>query len=160
VIAPLKPSLRLSRFFSVARLIHSDTARERGIDNVPPPELLDNLRRLARGLDLVRRLLGHRLEISSGYRCAELNAAVGGAPSSQHTQGLAADFCCPAFGPPLAIARVIRDSDIVFDQLILEYGDWIHISFSPAPRRRVLTIYTAREGYLDGLIDESGNAIA
>ena len=158
--AALKTSMRLSRHHTLARLIHSDTATERSIDNTPPAEVLDNLRLLARGLDRVRQLLAHRLEISSGYRCPALNAAVGGAPRSQHTQGLAADFCCPGFGPPLAIARAIHDSDIVFDQLILEYGDWIHVSFSPAPRRRVLTIYTAREGYLDGLIDEAGNAVA
>jgi hypothetical protein len=146
-------SARLSSYYTLARLTHSDTARERGIDNTPPPELLPNLRRLARGLDRVRRLLGHPLEITSGYRCPELNAAVGGAPRSQHAQGLAADFTCPGFGPPLAVARAIRDSAIEYDQCIYEYAEWLHISFSAAPRRRTLTIYSAAEGYLDGLVD-------
>jgi hypothetical protein len=145
---------RLSRYFTLARLAASDTARARGIDNTPPDALLPNLRLLARGLDRVRLLLGHPLEISSGYRCPELNAAVGGVPHSQHAQGLAVDFTCPGFGPPIAIARAIRDSEIVFDQCICEFSEWIHLSFSTAPRRRVLTIYDAREGYLDGLIDE------
>jgi hypothetical protein len=148
-----RPSPRLSSYYTLARLTHSDTARERGIDNTPPPELLPNLRRLARGLDRVRRLLGHPLEITSGYRCPELNAAVGGAPRSQHAQGLAADFTCPGFGPPLAVARAIRDSAIEYDQCIYEYAEWLHISFSAAPRRRTLTIYSAAEGYLDGLVD-------
>lgn len=156
----IKTSQRLSRYHTLGRLIRSETARRRGIDNLPPAELQDNLRLLARGLDRVRLLLGHRLDISSGYRCDALNAAVGGAPGSQHTLGLAADFCCPRFGPPLAIARAIRASDIDFDQLILEFGDWIHISFSVAPRRRVLTINTADDGYREGLIDASGNAVA
>lgn len=147
-------SPRLSSYYTLARLTHSDTAKARGIDNTPPQDLFANLRLLARGLDRVRRLLGHPLEISSAYRCPELNAAVGGVPHSQHALGLAADFTCPGFGPPLAVARAIRDSAIVFDQCIYEFAEWIHLSFSPTPRRRVLTIYDSREGYLDGLVDE------
>jgi uncharacterized protein YcbK (DUF882 family) len=152
-------SPRLSSYYTLARLIRSDTARERGIDNAPPDALLPNLRLLARGLDRVRRLLGHRLDISSGYRCPELNAAVGGVPHSQHAQGLAVDFTCPGFGPPIAVARAIRDSKIAFDQCIYEYSEWVHLSFSPAPRRRVLTIHDAREGYLDGLVDERRQSV-
>ena len=145
---------RLSSYYTLARLAHSDTARARGIDNTPPEALLPNLRLLARGLDRVRRLLGHRLEISSGYRCPELNAAVGGVPNSQHAQGLAVDFTCPGFGPPIAVARAIRQSDIAFDQCIYEFAEWVHLSFSRTPRRRVLTIHDSREGYLEGLVDE------
>jgi zinc D-Ala-D-Ala carboxypeptidase len=147
-------SPRLSSYYTLARLADSDTARARGLDNTPPPELLPNLRLLARGLDRVRRLLGHPLLITSGYRSPALNAAVGGTPGSQHAQGLAADFTCPGFGPPLAVARAIRDSTIEFDQCIYEFAEWIHLSFSAVPRRRVLTIYSAPEGYLDGLLDE------
>jgi hypothetical protein len=146
-------SPRLSRYYTLARLTRSDTALARGIDNTPPPDALENLRRLARGLDAVRRLLGHPLAITSGYRCPALNAAVGGAPASQHAQGLAADFTCPGFGPPLEVVRAIRDSSIAFDQCIYEFGEWVHLSFSPAPRRRVLTIYASAEGYLEGLVD-------
>ena len=146
-------SPRLSRYYTLARLIQSDTARERGIDNTPPTELVPNLRILARGLDRIRLLLGHPLDISSGYRSPALNAAVGGARNSQHAQGLAADFTCPGFGPPLAIARALRGSAIAFDTVILEFDEWIHVSFTATPRRRVLTIYDATEGYLDGLLD-------
>jgi hypothetical protein len=105
-------------------------------------------------------LTGFPLDISSGYRCPELNARVGGAKTSQHTLGQAADFTCDEFGPPLDIIRAIRDSDIDFDQCILEYARWVHISFSAAPRGKVLTIYDAKEGYLDGLWDQGGNHIA
>lgn len=147
---------RLSRHHSLAALIRSDTARARGIDNTPGPDVLDNLRRLARGLDAVRLLLGHRLVISSGYRCAALNAAVGGTPGSQHTQGLAADFTCAAFGPPMEVALAIARSDIRFDQCILEFGRWVHLSFAPTPRRRTLTIHDTRTGYLDGLVTPEG----
>jgi zinc D-Ala-D-Ala carboxypeptidase len=145
--------MRLSRYYTLARLIHSDIARAEGIDNSPPPEIVANLRLLARGLDRVRLLLRQPLEISSGYRCEALNRAVGGAPRSQHAQGLAADFICPGFGSPLCVARAIRDSSIAFDQCILEYDRWVHLSFSAAPRKRVLTIHDDAEGYLDGLVE-------
>lgn len=150
---------RLSRHVTLAGLTRSAVARARGIDNTPPPELIGNLRLLARGLDQVRRLLGYRLRITSGYRSAELNAAVGGALASQHTQGLAADFECPAFGTPFEIVAAIHRSSIVFDQCILEFGRWVHISFSVPARRRVLTIYDSREGYLEGLWDGLGRRI-
>jgi hypothetical protein len=151
---------RLSRHFTLAGLTRSDTARRQGIDNRPPPELVPNLRLLAHGLDEVRRLLGHRLRISSGYRCAELNAAVGGAHTSQHCEGLAADFDCPAFGTPLEIVAAIRRSPIAFDQCILEFGRWVHVSFSRTPRCRVLTVYDDGEGYREGLFDELRRPVA
>ena len=152
--------MQLSPNFSLSDLIRSETAEERGIDNTPPPEIIENLRRLAAGLEKVRALLGAPLEISSGYRCAALNEAVGGSSTSQHMQGLAVDFECPAFGTPLEIADAIGRSGLVFDQCILEYGRWVHLSFSDAPRRRLLTIYDDDKGYVAGLWDETGRMIA
>lgn len=152
--------MRLSAYYTLARLTHSDTACARGMDNTPPPEVIENLRRVARGLDRVRRLLGHRVDIASGYRSPALNVAVGGTANSQHTRGEAVDFCCPGYGPPADVARAIRDSDIAFDQCILEFGRWVHLSFSAAPRRRTLSIYSAASGYLDGLVDADGAPLA
>jgi hypothetical protein len=151
--------MRLSSYYTLARLAHSDTALARGLDNTPPAEALANLRRVARGLDQVRRLLGHPLEISSGYRSPALNAAVGGAPASQHTRGEAVDFCCPGYGSPADVACAVRDSAIGFDQCILEFGRWVHLSFSAAPRRRTLSIYAAAQGYIDGLVDTHGHPL-
>jgi len=153
-------TMQLSPNFSLSELVYSETAEERGIDNTPPPEIIENLRRLAAGLEAVRSLLGRPLEISSGYRCAALNEAVGGSSTSQHLQGLAVDFECPAFGTPLEIADAIRRSALEFDQCILEYGRWVHLSFSDAPRRRLLTIYDDDKGYVAGLWDEQGKLIA
>ena len=146
--------------FPLALLVRSETAEQQGIDNCAPPEVIENLKVLAAGLEQVQALLGHPLEISSGYRCPALNAAVGGSATSQHAQGLAADFECPDFGTPLEIARAIRDSAIAFDQCILEFGSWVHLSFSPQPRGRVLTIYDRNEGYLAGLWDSARNRVA
>ena len=104
-------------------------------------------------------MLGAPLEISSGYRSPELNTAVGGTVASQHCQGLAADFVCPDFGEPMAIAQALAASDLDYDQAILEFGKWIHVSFTARPRKRLLTIYDSKEGYLDGLIDRDGTRI-
>jgi len=146
--------------FSLEQLIFSETAERERIDNTPTAEILMNLRLLALGLEQVRALTGFALDIASGYRCPELNLRVGGAIASQHTRGQAADFTCAEFGPPVEVIKAIRDSDIEFDQCILEYAKWVHISFSAAPRGKLLTIYDAREGYLDGLWDQGGNRIA
>ena len=151
---------QLTENFSLALLIASETAALKGIDNSPPPEAIANLERLAAGLEQVQALLGAPLDITSGYRCPELNHAVGGSARSQHVLGMAADFTCPPFGPPMAVAAAIQASGIAFDQCILEFNCWVHISFSPAPRGRVLSIYDGAAGYLDGLRDPYGNLIA
>jgi len=153
-------TMQLSPNFSLSELVYSETAEKNGIDNTPPPEIVENLKRLATGLETVRALLGAPLEISSGYRCAALNEAVGGSGASQHLLGLAVDFACPGFGTPLEVARAIQASGVPFDQCILEYGRWVHLSFGDAPRGRILTIYDEKEGYLAGLWDEDGKQIA
>jgi hypothetical protein len=152
--------MRLTQNFSLEQLIYSETAERERIDNTPGADLVDNLRLLAEGLERVRMLTGFPLAISSGYRSPELNLRVGGANISQHTRGLAADFTCAEFGPPVDIIKAIRDSDIEFDQCILEYAKWVHISFSKSPRGKVLTIYDPKDGYLDGLRDKDGKHIA
>ena len=146
----------LSPHFTLAQLTHSETALEHGITNSPSLEHLENLQRLAKALEQIQRLLQYPLVISSAYRCLELNRLVGGVPASRHALGLAADFSCPAFGSPLDIARAVAASPIHFDQIIHEYGRWVHFGLAPAgeiERRQLLTIRSAAEGYLDGLLD-------
>jgi len=43
-------------------------------------------------LNQLRELAGRPIKINSGYRCAEHNATIGGAPHSQHKLGRAADI--------------------------------------------------------------------
>lgn len=153
---PLSPqlSLQLSPNFSLAQLIHSDTANKHGLSNPPLPAHLPNLKRLAARLESVQRRLGHPLIITSAYRSPEVNRLVGGVPRSRHALGLAADIACPAYGTPIEVARALAASRIAFDQVILEYGRWVHFGLAPSgatPRRQLLTIRTAAEGYLDGL---------
>lgn len=132
--------MNLTPHFTLDELTASQTAVRRGIDNKPTIQIVRNLTTLAETLERVRDLAGKALTISSGYRCPDLNKWVGGAPTSAHTLGLAADITCSAI-PPKDLARMIRDSDIAFDQLIYE-GTWVHIGLAAgALRREVLTAH-------------------
>lgn len=145
---------QLSAHFTLAEFVRSDKARELGIDNQPTPALITNLRRLAAQMEQVRNLLGDReIKVNSAYRCLELNRALGSRDTSMHRHGLAIDFVCPNFGTPLAICREIAASTIPFDQVIHEYGSWVHFGLAvegSSTRRQQLTI--DREGTHAGLL--------
>lgn len=146
--------MNLSPNFTIEELVASQTAVRRGIDNTPPPAAVTNLIRLAAVLERVRSLVRKPITVSSGYRSPALNSWVGGAsnPPSAHTFGLAADINCPGMTPK-ALAQMIRDSDIGFDQLIYE-GTWVHIGLAAAePRHQVLTAHFSdgRATYSQGI---------
>lgn len=139
-------------------LCHSDTAKRCGLDNSCPPDLLANLSRLSGLLGEVQQSLdipAGALKINSGFRAQALNAQVGGVPNSQHCLGLAADVVCPALGTPYELAAAIAQLPCEFDQLILEFGKWVHVSAAPmgqTPRRECLSIFSNNEGYLEGIV--------
>ena len=132
--------MRLTDHFTLDELTHSQTAARLGLANDPPPDVVQTLIGTAHGLEMVRALLQAPILISSGYRSPALNAAIGGAQNSDHTRGDAADFICPGFGAPSTIVSALKDSGIQFDQLIEEFGRWVHISFGPRMRGQVLRI--------------------
>lgn len=135
--------MKLSAHFDLDEFIESATARRLGIDNRPSPEILTELQRTAQMLELARTQLGSRpIWITSGYRSPALNAAVGGSATSAHCFGMAADFTCPTFGTPLEVCRELATyaESLDFDQLIHEFGGWVHIGRRASPRRQLLTI--------------------
>jgi hypothetical protein len=143
----------LTPHFTLEELCASEFAARNGIDNTPSPEIVANLVRLARMLEKVRALLKKPIHISSGYRSPELNARIGGSTKSAHMDGRAADFICPGFGTPYVVAKKIATVGLGFDQMIHEYGRWVHIA---VPRvneradRELLSIFEAGK-YLPGL---------
>ncbi len=133
--------MMLSPNFSLTEFTDSQTAARMGIDNDPPVELVPVLKATARCMEDVRDLLGGKpVLISSAYRSPELNAAIKGSKNSQHMTGEAVDFICPKFGTPEEIVQKIKDSPLLFDQCILEFYRWVHISFSARNRRQTLII--------------------
>jgi hypothetical protein len=146
---------RFGRYFWLSEFVRSDIAVRRGLDNTPAAAELANLRQvLAPGMERVRDALAAPVLITSGYRSAEVNAAVGSKDTSQHRHGLAADFIAPQFGTPRQVAKhLLEHGNVRFDQLIFE-GNWVHVSFVPGkPRGEVLTAHfnAGRVSYTQGL---------
>lgn len=132
--------MNLSPHFTLAEFTASQTAARRGIANNPPPDVLERLKITAAGMEKVRAVLGKPVTVSSAYRSPALNKAVGGAKNSAHVEGWAVDFNCHAFGSPLEVARKIQAAGIAYDQIIHEFGSWVHISFDPRMRGQELTV--------------------
>ena len=150
---------QLTPHFSLEELTSSDTGARLGIDNSLPERLMPNIQALAEGLEQVRLALGGRpIHINSGYRCPQLNTVIGGAKTSHHMDGLAADILCAEFGTPLQVCRAIVAAGIKTDQVIHEFGKWCHVGFAAPgaqPRGELLTIASAAKGYETGLNEVS-----
>lgn len=145
--------MRLTKHFTLDEFVLSQSAVRNDIDNTPPLEIMPAIQRTAEGLERIRALTGKSIIITSGYRCKFLNNTVGGSPKSQHIFGEAADVISPSYGTPLELAILIADNieELGVDQVILEFGRWVHVSFSEAPRHMALTIRSRAEGYLSGI---------
>ena len=143
--------MKLTDNFTLEELTASSLVRK-GISNEPTEEIKQNLLKLAMKLEEVRTLLGHPMTISSGYRSPEVNRIVGGSRNSAHMQGFAADFICPGFGTPYEVCDAIAKSGITFDQIIHEFGSWIHLGITDVNMRQdLLTICSAKQGYRRGI---------
>jgi hypothetical protein len=140
--------VRLSPHFSLEEFVQSQTGDRLEIDNAPSKEIVENLKKTAGRLEIVRSILMQPIIVTSGYRCKELNLAIGGSPNSAHTRGLAVDFICPRFGTPRAVAKEIIGK-LDYDQLIYEYT-WVHIGFDDSERLQVLTFRDKK--YHEGLL--------
>ena len=118
---------KLSRNFDWSEFTKSDTAARLHINNaITSWEVRDNIKALVDDvLQPLRDAWGGPLFINSGYRCLELNKAVGGVPTSQHVLGQGADVGCT---DPLALARLIKRMRLDVDQVIL-YPSFVHISY-------------------------------
>lgn len=126
------------KYFSMYELTRSTTAEEKRISNTPNHEQKQNLITLTEEcLDKVRELWGRPLSVNSGFRSKEVNRLVGGATTSQHCKGEAADITTGSSASNKELFDKIVDSDILFDQLIDERGyRWLHISYRKGSCRK------------------------
>jgi len=115
----------LSLHFTLAELTITD---HREFDNTPDEKSLENLKRLAVFLEQIKAIFGGKpILVSSAYRSAPVNAAVGSKEKSQHRVGCAADFRIPGITPDEIVRRIVA-SDLKYDQVIREFDTWTHIS--------------------------------
>ena len=152
---PIDTNQRLSDHFSLAEFLKSDTATRRGIRNICNEGQLAELQALCRNvLEPIRQHFGRPMRTTSGFRSVPLCLAVGSSDKSQHARGQAWDGEIPGVSN-LEVARWVADSDLPFDQLILEGYDgsnpnsgWIHISHkSNGQNRRMFGTWNKRRGY-------------
>lgn len=127
------------RYFTIRELTRSDTARRLGIDNTPPASAIAALHELVEQvLDPLRAAWGGPIRVNSGYRCHELNKAVGGTPGSQHMRGEAADITVGSRSGNRRLLALIKRLDLPVDQCIDEKGcRWIHVSHRAGRNRRM-----------------------
>ena len=129
------------KYFTIEELTRSDTATAKGIDNTPTPEIKANLERLVdKVLDGMREIYGKPITVNSGYRCPELNKAVGGSKTSDHMNGFSVDITASCKKENAILFQIIKDN-FDFDQLIWEkgnseYPDWVHVSYNPNRLRK------------------------
>jgi len=135
--------VNITPHFTLEEMTFSQNAARRNIDNTPPLEAFRNLRRLCALLEDVRDVCAAPVSISSGYRCEALNVLVGGQRYSQHLRGCAADFKCAGLSIEETI-NIIIEADLPYDQLIMEFDSWVHISvpndMQDKPRKQALII--------------------
>ncbi|MCS2321488.1 D-Ala-D-Ala carboxypeptidase family metallohydrolase [Bacteroides fragilis] len=121
------------KYFTLKELTRSATAEAKGIDNTPTPEVEKNLTLLVENvLDPLRKLSGKPITVNSGYRCPELNKAVGGSKTSDHVKGFAADITGGSKEENERLFYLIK-YNFNFKQLIDEKDfSWVHVSYDPS----------------------------
>lgn len=134
--------MQLSKNLTLAEVIRSESAKRKGISNMPTPEHIENFKLLASKIfQPIREHFGIPIHISSGYRSAALNKAIGGSKTSQHCSGEAIDIDMDGTSiTNAAIFNYIKDN-LEFDQLIWEFGtktnpDWVHVSYETTGKQR------------------------
>jgi hypothetical protein len=136
--------MKISEHLSLAEMTRSETAKRKGISNTPTAEHLENFKILAENVfEKIRVHFGVPIHISSGYRSKELNDAIGGSQTSQHSKGQAIDIDMDGSSDGVSNADIynfIKDK-LDYDQLIWEFGtdenpDWVHVSYSKDKNRK------------------------
>ena len=146
MITEINTNMKLSEHFTLRELCKTNT----GIENVPSEAQVENLKRVCRWLERLRKRWNDKygdgddpIIINSGFRSAAVNKAVGGVPTSNHLTGCAVDIRCIGMEQALRYAAILLDiSDMSredFDELLIEQKRsviWIHFAVRPSGNRR------------------------
>jgi len=144
---------KISKHISYKEATFSQTATRKSIDNTPSADVVERMKAVAENVfEPLRAHVGGPIKINSFYRSINLNVAIGGAKSSQHTRGEAIDID-DTFGhmSNKDMFAFIKD-ELDFDQLIWEFGDdenpaWVHVSYaSPKNNRRRMLKAEKKDG--------------
>ena len=126
--------IKLSNNFCIDEFTISQEAERHGYRNEPNEKQIENLRLLCVNvLQPLREIIGVPIFINSGFRSFDVNAVVGGKFNSQHLEGKAADLIVPSMN--LVDVFNLISQKLSFDQLIYEFGKWIHVSWNGEKNR-------------------------
>ncbi len=136
--------MRISKHLSLAEVTRSETAKRRGINNIPTAEHLENFKLLAEKVfEPIREHFKVPIHISSGYRSQALNKAIKGSASSQHCKGEAIDIDMDGSDSGVTNKMVFDFivANLEWDQIIHEFGtdsnpDWVHVSYTKGKNRK------------------------
>ena len=146
MITEINNKTNLSEHFSLRELTKTSV----NIENVPNEAQVENLKRVCRWLERLRKRWNDKygdgddpIIINSGFRSEAVNKAVGGVPTSNHLTGCAVDIRCIGMEQALRYAAILLDiSDMSredFDELLIEQKRsvvWIHFAVRPSGNRR------------------------
>ncbi len=130
---------KISEHITYAEATASNKAKQLGISNTPNERELRAMKLLAEKVfEPLRKWYGKPIQITSFFRSAKINRAIGGSATSQHSLGQAIDIDTVSDNKKLF--DYIKDN-LTFDQLIWEYGtdanpDWVHVSYSEVRNRK------------------------
>lgn len=136
------------KYFTIAELSYSETAKKKEIDNTPDEVVKLNLKNMTEKLlDQLREAWGSPIKVTSGYRSKALNLAVNGSKTSAHNSGNAVDLV-PSNGKIKEFKAFVKNflKDKLYDQFIDENNgksEWVHIGYKNASgqQRRQNLIY-------------------
>ena len=137
-----EPDTKITKDFKLLDFIYSDTAKAKGINNIPDKQSLRNIFDIAKVVQKIQDELGMKIHVNSCYRCPTLNSAIGGAKKSDHVFGAAVDIKVIPFSLENnmklwnCVNKLADEGKIKFRQLIFEYGNrsqgpkWVHVSIN------------------------------
>ena len=152
-VVSINKQARLSEHFTLAEMCK--TSAKTADKNIPSHVHIENLKRLCGWLEELRRRWNNiygdgddPIIINSGFRSPEVNKAVGGVPTSNHTTGCAVDIRCIGIEQLVRYATILLDiSDLNnkdFDELLLERNAkgtyWLHFAVRPEGNRRKIRL--------------------
>jgi hypothetical protein len=146
--------MQLSEHLSLAEVIRSETAKRKGVSNMPTEAHIANFKLLAEKVfEPIRNHFGKPIHISSGYRSEALNKAIKGSNTSQHCTGEAIDIDMDGSAHGITNKMVFDyiKENLEFDQLIWEFGtdanpDWVHVSYESTGKQRKMILKAVKKG--------------
>jgi len=122
--------MKLTHNFSLSEFESKDGA-------TTPEDVLRNLQKVAKQLQILRDYVGLPIKVNSGYRSPEHNEKIGGSKNSQHKLGKAADIVIAGLKPSEVydlVERLIRE-DVLNIGGLGKYNSFTHIDIRETKAR-------------------------